>query len=98
MESWILSAEPVSPAPVSRIAAPDFDEHTCAHTHARTDTLTVNLVSHVHGFFPGGRLAIINTSLESSWSPILISVAFDCNRVHLDELDQVIVGAVRNIN
>ena len=36
MESWILSAEPVSPAPVSRIAAPDFDEHTCAHTHART--------------------------------------------------------------
>ena len=36
MESWILSAEPVSPAPVCRIASPNFDEHTCAHTHART--------------------------------------------------------------
>ena len=40
MESWILSAEAVSPAPVCRIAAPNFDEHTCAHTRARTDTLT----------------------------------------------------------
>ena len=36
MESWILSAEAVSPAPVCRTAAPDFDGHTCAHTHART--------------------------------------------------------------
>ena len=44
MESWILSAEAVSPAPVCRMAAPDFDEHTCAHTRAHTrahtDTLT----------------------------------------------------------
>ena len=30
------------------------------------DIYTVNLVSHVHGFFPGGRLVEINASLESS--------------------------------
>ena len=54
---------------------------------------TVNLVSHVHGFFPGGRLVEKNTSLESSWSPILIYVGFDLNRGQLDELHQVIVGA-----
>ena len=55
---------------------------------------TVNLVSRRHGFFPGGRLVEINTSLESSWSPIFISVGFDLNRGQLDELEQVIVGAI----
>ena len=49
-------------------------------------TTTVNLVSRRHGFFSGGRLVEINTSLESSWSPIFISVGFDLNRGQLDEL------------
>ena len=59
---------------------------------------TVNLVSRRHGFFPGGRLVEINTLLESSWSPIFISVGFNLNRGQLHGLEQVIVGAVRNIN
>ena len=59
---------------------------------------TVNLVSHVHGFFPGGRLVEINTSLESSWSPIFISVGFNLNRGQLDGLEQVIDCAARSVN
>ena len=55
---------------------------------------TVNLVNHAHRFFLGGRLVETNTSLETSWSPILISVGFDLNRGQLDELEQVIVGAI----
>ena len=55
---------------------------------------TVNLVSHVHRIFPGGRLVEISTSLETSWSPILISVGSNLNRGELDELEQVIVGAI----
>ena len=39
----------------------------------------------------GGRLVEINTSLESAWFLILISVGFDLNRGQLGELDQVIV-------
>ena len=62
------------------------DEGNTALICAGMNGRTVNLVSHVHGFFPGGRLVEINTSLESSWSPILISVGFDLNRGQLDEL------------
>ena len=43
-------------------------------------------------------LTEINTSLESAWSTKLISVGFSSNRVQLDELDQVIVGAARSVN
>ena len=40
----------------------------------------------------------INTSLESSQSPIFISVGFDLNRGQLNELEQVIVCAYSGAN
>ena len=55
---------------------------------------TVNLVSRRHGFFSGGSLVEVNTSLESSWSLILIFAGFNLNRGLLDELEQVIVCAI----
>ena len=64
----------------------------CAELH------TVNLGSRRHGFPPGGRLVEINTSLESSWSPILISVGFNLNRAIFDEQEQVIDCAARSVN
>ena len=61
--------------------------------HMLRQALTVNLACRKQGF-PVGRLVATNTSVESSWSPILISVGFNLNIGQLDELEQVIVCAM----
>ena len=39
-----------------------------------------------------------NTSIESTWSTKLKCITFDLNRGQLDELEQVIDSAARNVN
>ena len=67
-------------------------------TTAPTAVPTVSLVSHDPSFCCDGRTVEINTSLESSWSTKLISIAFDLNRAMFDELQQVIDFEARSVN
>ena len=60
--------------------------------------VTVSLVSRVLSFFCDGRMVEINTSIESDWSTKLKSITFDLNRVHLDELEQILDSAPRSVN
>ena len=76
----------------------DVPQQTTEQPKTKQKTHTVSLVSHDPSFCCDGRTVEINTSLESSWSTKLISIAFDLNRAMFDELQQVIDFEARSVN